>query len=140
MLPFTLGLSWQYSAPRTALLCAPNYHAWSGCAGPIPSLCFICVTGSSSSLEGAGERSWGQVQGWGKKSWFRVSLESKQELKDLGPHSRATIAPCYCLPVPCLLLTSGLQKPDLYSAQHFSPCHYKDKGDKRFLSQCSELI
>lgn len=51
-------------------------------------------------------RSWRKKLGaglkLGKKSWFRVSLESKQELKALGPHSTATIAPCCALSPPHL--------------------------------------
>lgn len=74
----------------------------------VPSLHFICVTGSSSSLEEAGERSWGQPQGWEKKAGLQCHWKPSRFSKpgDLIPELQLLPA------APCLLLTSGLQKPD----------------------------
>lgn len=63
-------------------------------------LCFICGTVSSSSLEGAGERSWGQPQGWEKKAGLECHWRASRFSKpwDLIPEPQVLPA------VPCLLL------------------------------------
>lgn len=143
--------TWEHELPSSF------FHSWSLLAifspqdcSPVcplpPCTVWMCWTHSFTAfhlchqelsyLEGAGERSWGQPQGWEKKAGlechWRASRFSKP--RDLIPEPQLLPA------VSCLLLTSGLQNPDSYSAQHFSPSHYNDKGDKRFLSQCSESI
>ena len=85
-----------------------------------------------------------QPQGWegkGREGKGELVLVitggSKQVLKALGPHPRATTA---SLLRPVSSSPPAMQKSGPYSAQHFSPSHYNDKGDKRFLSQCSASI
>lgn len=96
--PFTFGLSWQYSAPRTALLCTPHHYVLHSRPHSFAAF-YLC----HQELLFFG-RSWrkklGAAPRLGKESWFRVSLESKQVLKAPEPHSRATIVPCCTLSPP----------------------------------------
>lgn len=145
MLPSSSFHSWPLLAISSPLGCS------SLCAPYPPDVVWICQThsftafllptmppGVSLPCKELGKEM-GQPQGWERKGELVLVItgESKQVLEALGHCPRATTA---SLLRPGSSSPPVVQKSGLYSAQHFSPSHYNDKGDKRFLSQCSESI
>lgn len=137
--PLTPGPSWQCPALWAALLCVPiTPRHGLGLQDPFLHCISLLPPGPPLPCQELGKEM-EQPQGWEGKGELVLIItgKSKQVLEVLGHHPRATAASLLC---PVSSSPPAVQKSGPYSAQHVSPSHYNDKGDKRFLSQCSASI